>query len=95
MNIETVIADKIIMNEINQNISKEELTQLRQALESQSEENQELKSALQDLRRVLETEKPGAAKAAASRLLGNIGTSALSNVLGGGTLAIIQKLAGM
>lgn len=89
------VEDFNITTKINQGISKEELDQLRQALVSRPEEDQELKEILQDLIRALEAEKHNKAKTIASGLLENVGASTLANVLGGGTLAIIQKLTGM
>lgn len=83
------------INEINQSVSKEELALLCQALESRSEKDQKMMDALQDLKRVLETEKPSSTKDAASGLLAKIGVDKLASVLGDSALTIIQKLAGM
>lgn len=93
--------NKVISNgdthiyEINQGVSKEELAWLRQTLERQSEEDRALKDALQDLISAIKTEKSGAAKTAAFRLLENIGAGTLANVLGGRALAVIQNIAGV
>lgn len=96
MNINKMITTgPVSIKEINRGISTEEIALLCQALESKAEEDQKLNDALQDLRRILETEKPSAAKAAASRLLENFSVSALANALGGSMQMIIQKLAGM
>lgn len=96
MNIHNMITGgNVSIKEINQGISTEEIALLCQAIESKAEEDQKLKGALQDLRRVLETEKPSAAKAVASRLLENFSVSTLANALGGSMQTIIQKLAGM
>ena len=88
----------VSIKEIYQGISKEELAVLCQALESKAEkveEDQELKDALQDFRRILETEKPSVAKTAASRLLKDFSVSMLVNALGDSVRTIIQNLARM
>lgn len=82
-------------NEINYTPSKHDTDILRQALEHQSEEHTALTKAVNELIETIESKKHSAIRNTACKVISNIGSGTIANVLGGSALTLINHLANM